>query len=75
MNYALLFYVEERAFEGLTRAQQRKLDHDSAAFDAELKASGQLIAASALRPPNEAVTIRARGDDISGYAAAATGCR
>ncbi len=65
MEYALLFYVEERAFEGFTPEQQRKLDHDSAAFDAELKASGQLIAASALRSPDQAVTIRVRGDEIS----------
>lgn len=65
MNYALLFYVEESAFDGMTPEQQRRLDHDSAAFDESLRASGQLIAASALRPVSEAVTVRVRGDDIS----------
>ena len=65
MNYALLFYVEDRAFEGFSPEQQRLFDHDCAAFDEELKQSGHMIATSALRPPSEAVTIKARGDRIS----------
>ena len=65
MEYALLVYLEEKAFEGMTPEAQRRLDRDSAAYDEELKASGNFIAASALRPPSEAVTIRARGADLS----------
>jgi hypothetical protein len=65
MNYALLVYLEESAFDGFTEADHRKLDADSAAYDRELERSGHLVAASALRPTTEAVTIRARGGKLS----------
>lgn len=65
MEYALLVYLEESAFDGFTPEDHRRLDHDSATYDDALKTSAHFIAASALRPTTEAVTIRARGDKVS----------
>ena len=65
MQYALLFYTEPGAFEGLTEAEQRKLDGESFAYDESLKASGHFIAASALQAPNAGVTIQVRGGKLS----------
>jgi hypothetical protein len=64
MQYALLVYLEESTFEGFTPEQGKALDADSFHFDESLRASGHLLAASALRPTSEAVTIRARGGNL-----------
>jgi hypothetical protein len=65
MQYALLVYLEERSFDGFTETDHKKLDADSAAYDRELEQGGHLIAASALRPVSEAVTIRSRAGKLS----------
>jgi hypothetical protein len=65
MIYALLVYLEESSFDGFSEADHKKLNADSAAYDRELETSDHLIAAAALRPTTEAITIRARADKLS----------
>lgn len=61
MEFALLYYIDESRFEGMTAEDERKLQEDCRAEDTALETSGKLVVARALRPPDTArtVTIRA----------------
>lgn len=61
MEFALLFYIDESRFEGLSAEEDRKLQEDCRAWDTGVEASGRLLLARALKTPDTArtVTIRA----------------
>ena len=65
MEFVLLFYIDERDFDGVTPEENAKLQAACAREDEELQQQGKLVAARALRPTSEAVTVRIRGSKIS----------
>ena len=48
----------------MSEAEQRQLDRDSLAYDAELEAGGHYVTANALQPPDSAVIIRVRNGQM-----------
>jgi hypothetical protein len=65
MKFLCLFFFDEHVFDDLSKRQQDALVDASLAYDQRLRESHQLIAAQALQPAREAVTLRARGEDVS----------
>ena len=65
MEFALLFYIDERDFDDVTPEANAKLQADCAREDEDLQAQGKLVVARALRPTSEAVTVRIRGSKVS----------
>jgi hypothetical protein len=65
MEFVLLFYIDDKDFEGITPEEDRKLQDDCRAEDEELERKGKLVAARALRPTSEAVTVRVRGSKVT----------
>ena len=61
MEFALLYYIDDSRFEGITGEDERKLQEDCRAEDTALETSGRLVVARALKTPDTArtVTIRA----------------
>jgi hypothetical protein len=60
MEFALLFYIDESRFDGITAEEDRRLQEACRAEDAALEAAGKLIAARALKQPATAVTVTIR---------------
>lgn len=60
MEFALLFYIDESRFEGLSADEGHRLQEACRAEDAALERAGKLIAARALKPPASAVTVTIR---------------
>ena len=52
-------------FSRLSEAEKRELDINSLGYDTELAASGNLVRAQALQPPETAVLVRVRDGRIS----------
>lgn len=65
MRYLCLVYCEASTFASLTPEEKRALDRDSLAYDRELERRGQFVAADALQPVTEAVTVRVRDGRMS----------
>ncbi|HTV69351.1 MAG TPA: YciI family protein [Rhizobiaceae bacterium] len=65
MEFALLFYIDDADFADITPEADRKLQDDCRDEDADLERQGKLVAARALRPTSEAVTVRIRGSKVS----------
>jgi len=65
MEFVLLFYIDERDFDGVSPEQNRKLEEECAQEDADLEREGKLVVARALRPTSEAVTVRVRGSNVT----------
>jgi hypothetical protein len=65
MRYMCLVYVEDETFKDFTEEDNRRLDADNIAYDAELQKRGHHVMASPLRPPKDAVTVRVRNGQLS----------
>lgn len=65
MHYICLVYVDESTFDGFTAEDHRKLAQESLAYDEDLQARGHFIAADALQPPAEAITVRVRNGKMA----------
>jgi hypothetical protein len=65
MRYLCLIYCEAATFAALTPEEKRALDRDSLAYDRELERQGHFVAADALKPVAEAVTVRVREGRMS----------
>ena len=66
MRYVCLVHFDpEQTFGAMTETERAALDRDSLAYDEELKASGNLVVAEALQPPENAVLVRVRGGEMS----------
>lgn len=66
MLYLCLVHFDgKHVFSQLGEAEKRELDIDSLGYDAELAASGNLVRAQALQPPETAVLVRVRDGRIS----------
>lgn len=61
----LVHFDDKEVFSRLSDAEKRDLDISSLGYDAELAASGNLIRAQALQPPETAVLVRVRDGRIS----------
>jgi hypothetical protein len=58
MRYACLGYYEEKAFEGLPKAEQDSLIQACFAYDDHLKRAGHFADGLALQPATSAMTVR-----------------
>jgi hypothetical protein len=66
MLYLCLVHFDDKdVFSRLSEAEKRELDINSLGYDAELAASGNLVRAQALQPPETAVLVRMRNGKIS----------
>jgi len=65
MKYVCLVHVAPEVFTSLDEHGKADLDATSLAYDAELKAAGQLLAAEALQSPDTAVLVKVRGGKVS----------
>jgi hypothetical protein len=68
MQYACLVYVDPVAYGRLTQEELAQLDEASLAHDQGLRDSGHLILAQALKPVEEAITVRVRDGRMSATA-------
>lgn len=65
MQYMCLVYMEERAFDGMSEAEQKALTRESLAYDDELRKNGRFLGANALQSVNSATTVRVRNSKVS----------
>jgi hypothetical protein len=65
MEYMVLLYLDESAFEGMTEEDHQRLRETCAAEDEELERAGKLVIARALEQPQKAVTLSVRGSKLS----------
>ena len=65
MEFALLYYIDETKFDGLTPEENRQLQDDCRAEDTALEQSGKLVLARALQTPDNAVTVTIRASKAS----------
>ncbi len=60
MRFLCLVYFEPETLTALSPAEKTKLDHDSLAYNDELRGKSQYINAEALHLPDRARTVRVR---------------
>ena len=61
MRYICLVHFDAaETFAAMGEAERRQFDRDSLGYDEDLKASGNLVVAEALQPPENAVLVRVR---------------
>ena len=65
MRYLCAVYVEPKSMENLSAGEAAALDHDSIAYDEELRRSGHYIVSDALQRASTAKTLRVRGGKLS----------
>jgi hypothetical protein len=61
----LVHFDDKQVFASLDDAEKVRLDGDSLRYDQDLDASGNLVRAEALQPPETAVLVRVRDGEIS----------
>ena len=61
----LVHFDDKEVFSRLDAAERKTLDIDSMGYDQELAASGNLVRAQALQPPESAVLVRVRDGKMS----------
>lgn len=61
----LVHFDDKQVFAKLDAAEKAQLDIDSMGYDQDLAASGNLVRAQALQPPETAVLVRVRNGNIS----------
>jgi len=64
MDFALLIYIDESRFEGISAEEDRLLQKACRDEDTALEKAGKLIAARALRTPDTAKTVTIRESRI-----------
>lgn len=65
MKYLCLVYFEETAMDALSENDRQTLVREANAYEAELKASGQMITSSPLQRVATATTVRVRNGKLS----------
>lgn len=65
MKYLCQVWFEPSVLERMTEEEKKTLDRDSLGYDEDLAASGHMIHAEALQPPETAVTVRVRNNEMS----------
>lgn len=65
MKYICLIYNEESRLRAMSKDEYESLAKEHLALDDELEESGHLIASDALRPVQDATTIRLRNGNLS----------
>jgi hypothetical protein len=65
MKYVCLVHFAPELLDRMAPAELSELQRESSDYDAQLKASGHLIAAEALQSPETAVLVKVRGGNIS----------
>jgi hypothetical protein len=65
MKYLCLVYLSEAKLAAMSPAEQKALDKDSAAYDADLQRRGIFVAAEALQSVQSAVSLRRIDDRLS----------
>lgn len=60
MKYLCLMYCDWKIFAAMSARQQADFDRDTWSYDLALKHNGQLLAAQALQPTENATTLRIR---------------
>lgn len=68
MRYVCLIYADECRLADLAGAERTVVERQCVAHQAELRGSGQLLAAEALQPASTATTLRMRGGSPSATA-------
>jgi hypothetical protein len=68
VQFLMLVYVDEDYVENLPPGEQDEVWRAAAEFDLDLARSGHRVAAAALRPTRDAVTVRVRGGRASATA-------
>lgn len=61
MQYMFLIYLDEAKFADMTQAERDAFGNGMLDYDEVLKASGHFILGEPLKPPAEAITLRALG--------------
>ena len=65
MKYICLIYNEESRLRAMSKDEYESLAKEHLALDDELEESGHLIASDALRPVQDATTVRLRNGNLS----------
>jgi hypothetical protein len=65
MKYLCLVYIDEKMHDALSKSEYDALVSESLAYDEELRKSGHLIAAQALKPVQAAKTLRPQRGKMS----------
>jgi hypothetical protein len=65
VKYLCLIFLDEKKLAAMSAAEAQALDDVSLAYDQTLRENGHLLAAQALRPVNDAVTVRARDGKVT----------
>jgi hypothetical protein len=65
MKYLCLIYFEETAMDALSENDRQTLVREANAYEAALKASGQMLASSPLQRVASATTVRMRNGKLS----------
>ena len=65
MKYLCLVYLDEKAWDALSRSEYDALVGETLDFREELRQSGNLIVADALQHPQPATTLRVRSGMVS----------
>ena len=65
MKYLCLIYFEETAMDALSENDRQTLVREANAYEAELKANGQMITSSPLQRVATATTVRVRNGKLS----------
>ena len=65
MQYLLLIYEDEKAWDGITEAERGKIFGEYMSFTADIKKSGHYIGGNALQPVHTATSVRVRGGKMS----------
>jgi hypothetical protein len=64
MEYLLLIYDDEKAWEKLPEAERNGVYEEYGAFTKALQDSGALVGANQLQPTGTATTVRVRNDEL-----------
>ena len=65
MKYACLIYLDESKFAAMTQAERDGYVNSSLDHVAELRRSGRRVVPQALKPPQEASSVRRRGGKLT----------
>jgi hypothetical protein len=65
LRYICLGYAEERRWEAMTESERKAFVADCLAYDEELRRDGYVVGGEALQGIRSAVTLRARGGEVS----------
>jgi hypothetical protein len=64
MDFALLIYIDESRFDGMSEAENERFQQACRDADSEIERAGKLIAARALRTPDMAQTVTIRASKL-----------